>query len=242
MLFKRSTFRSACTGVIFATPFFQRAVQRIIGGPRLETVRFSDGQLFDCFTSEKYYWLREFYEYDEREELESCLTPESVLFDVGAHVGFWEIVLAARCGHIHAFEPSPQNLLRLTSNINQNHLANVTIVPKAVSEYSGALYIAENGSMSQISPAGLSVDAITLDQYVSRHGTPDIVKLDIEGYAGAALHGMRATLASRKPILFIEVHGAEELASCHAVLEEFGYVAAVLNKPRYPYRIKFTIS
>ena len=69
----------------------QNIVQRLMGGPRLETVRFADGNLFDCFTSEKYWWFRDSYEDDERRELENSLKPNSILFDVGAHVGFWEV-------------------------------------------------------------------------------------------------------------------------------------------------------
>jgi FkbM family methyltransferase len=235
--------RSVLAKLIFATgtPFVvQKAVQRLIGGPRLETVRFSDGHLFDCMTSEKYYWFRDSYEDDERQALEACLTPGSVLFDVGAHVGFWEVALASKCSHIFAFEPSAGNFARLSRNVSQNHIENVTLVRAAASAQPGTLHFVEDGSMSHIAECGVATDAIALDDYVSEHVPPDIVKIDIEGYAAAALRGMRHTLSEHRPTLFIELHTAEEVAACRDLLDEFGYRASPLDKTdRFPYRSKF---
>ncbi len=230
--------------LIFApgTPFVaQKAVQRLIGGPRLENVRFSDGHLSECFTSEKYYWVRASYEEDERQAMEACLTAGSVLFDVGAHAGFWEVVLASKCRHIFAFEPSPANFTRLSRNVSQNHIENATLVPAAVSDQPGTQHIVEEGSMSHIAESGVAAGAITLDDYVSEHVPPDIVKIDIEGYGAAALRGMRRTLSAYRPILFIELHNPGEVAACRDVLDEFGYRSSPLDKTtRFPYRAKFT--
>ena len=229
--------------VIFAArtpPIVQKAVQRLIGGPRLETVQFSDGHLFDCNTSEKYYWFRDSYEVDERRALEACLTPGSVLFDVGAHVGFWEVVLASKCRHIFAFEPSVRNFTRLTRNISQNHIENVTLVRAAASDQPGTLHLVEDGSMSHVAEYGAAVDAVTLDDYVSKHVPPDIVKIDIEGYAAAALKGMWHTISEHRPMLFIELHNHEEVAACLDLLDEFEYRSLPLDKTSaFPYRSKF---
>ena len=225
-----------------ATPLaVHKVVQGVLRGPRLETVQFSEGQLFDCFTSEKYYWLRSSYEEDERQVLEASLNPGSVLFDVGAHVGFWEVILSSKCRHIHAFEPSPRNFDRLSRNIRQNEIQNVTLVPAAASDEPARLHIRENGSMTQVVDCGIAVEALRLDDYVAVHGAPDVVKIDIEGYAGNALKGMQRTLSLHRPILFIELHSDEEVSACRWILDDLAYSFAVLgNGSRFPYRSKFT--
>lgn len=235
--------RSVFGKLIFARsmPFVvQKIAQRVVRGPRLETVRFQGGQRFDCFTTEKYYWLRELYEEDERRELERCIRPDSVLFDVGAHVGFWEVLLAPKCRHIYAFEPSPHNFARLSRNVSQNALQNVTLVDAAASDKTTCLHIVEDGSMSYLNESGLPVGAIELDDYISEHVPPSIVKIDIEGYGAAALRGMRRSLAQHRPILFIELHNTDEVTGCRSILDGFGYqVSALGSDRRFPYRAKF---
>ncbi len=212
-----------------------------MGGPRLETVRFADGHLFDCLTNEKYWWIRDSYENEERREVESCLKLDSIFFDVGAHAGFWEVILASRCRHVYAFEPSPRNFARLNRNIAQNQIPNVTAVPAAVSDHATKLHFVENGSMSHLDKEGVEVNAIQLDEYVAQHEPPSVVKIDIEGHAGAALRGMRLTLSRYKPVLFLELHNTDEVRACHAAVDDLGYKFARLGSASgFPYRCRTT--
>src|SRR5262249_27701725 len=149
--------------------------------------------------------------------------PDSVLFDVGAHAGFWEVMLASRCRHVHAFEPSPRNFARLRRNIEQNQFGNVTAVPAAASDRAATLHFVEDGSMSHLSEEGIEVNAIRLDDYAEKYGSPSVVKIDIEGHAGAALRGMERTLSQHRPMLFIELHNPDEVAACHGTLDPLGY-------------------
>lgn len=221
----------------------QSVVQRLIGGPRLETIRFQSGHLFDCLTSEKYYWLRDSFEGEVRRELEACLRPNSVLFDIGANAGFWEVMLASKCRHIHAFEPSPVNFARLSRNVAQNKIKNVTTVAAAVSHKTAKVRFFDNGSMSQVSDAGgIEVEAITLDNYIAQHEPPTVVKIDIEGHAGMALAGMRSTLLESKPVLFVELHDTCEVAACQKALDGIEYSFSALESiARFPYRAQIQV-
>jgi FkbM family methyltransferase len=240
------TMRRVLSRLIFAPSLPVRAqihiqgvAQRLMGGPRLETVRLADGHLFDCLTSEQYWWTRDSYEDDERRELVAYLKPDSILFDVGAHAGFWEVILASRCRHVYAFEPSPRNFDRLSRNIAQNRIQNVTAVAAAVSDETARVSFLENGSMSHLGEKGIEVNAIQLDEYAAQHEPPTVVKIDIEGHAGAALRGMRHTLSQYKPVLFIELHDADEDAACHAVVDDLGYkFAPVGSKGGFPHRCR----
>ena len=56
---------------------------------------------------------------------------------------------------------------------------------------------------------------------------------------GAALRGMRHTLSQYKPVLFIELHDADEDAACHAVVDDLGYkFAPVGSKGGFPHRCR----
>ena len=115
----------------------------------------------------------------------------------------------------------------------------MTAVPSAVSDQTAKLHFVEDGSMSQLSKEGIEVNAIQLDDFATQYEPPTVVKLDIEGHAGAALRGMRRSLSQCKPILFLELHNMDEVAGCHAVLDDLGYKFARLgSKTGFPYRCR----
>ena len=81
-------------------------------------------------------WLG-WYERDKAKLLAAALITGSVFYDVGANVGFYSL-LGAACvgfgGRVIAFEPVPENLVILQKHIAMNQLANVMVIPAAVSD------------------------------------------------------------------------------------------------------------
>ena len=57
------------------------------------------------------------------------LTPESVVLDIGAHIGLHSIYLGQRVQQVHAFEPLSETVRLLRLNIGMNNLTNVKIHP-----------------------------------------------------------------------------------------------------------------
>ncbi|WP_297889151.1 FkbM family methyltransferase [uncultured Halorubrum sp.] len=49
---------------------------------------------------------------------------------------------------------------------------------------------------------------------------PDAIKVDVEGHEAAVLRGAAATLAAHRPLLVVEVHGAERSAGAEAAAAE----------------------
>lgn len=157
------------------------------------------------------------YEPETTRLFERLVKPGQVVFDIGAHVGYYTL-LAARlvgdAGRVYAFEPEPKNFALLQQNITLNGYRNVIAVNEAVTDSCGPreLFLSglDNGfhSLFQLklrqdpNPRGVSIDATTLDAFTERLGWPriDVIKMDIEGGETAAFQGMERLL-ERSPAL-----------------------------------------
>src|SRR5947209_6830142 len=82
------------------------------------------------------YW-RGTYERAEVEQFARAITPGMVVYDIGAHCGYYSLVASRRAGptgHVYAFEPTPHSCHALRRHIKKNRLANVTCREEAVSD------------------------------------------------------------------------------------------------------------
>lgn len=177
------------------------------------------------------YWLGS-YEYEKRRLFEEVVKPGSIVFDVGAHVGFYTLlasVLVGIQGKVFAFEPLPRNLHFLRTHIEINCIMNVTIIEAAVSNFSGATMFEEgpDSSTGRILPTGrLSVRTVSLDD-LYRGGEiplPDLIKIDVEGAEMLVLSGAELILERSRPTLFLATHGRDVHQECCKYLERLGYV------------------
>lgn len=123
-----------------------------------------------------------------------AISPNSIIVDIGAHIGSFAILAAKRAyrGRILAFEPHPENFRLLQKNIRFNHCSNIQALPYAVtgngSSKSADLFIypAHNGGHSLVHKVGsssITVPTITLPQIFSRYRLSriDLLKIDAEG-------------------------------------------------------------
>jgi FkbM family methyltransferase len=154
--------------------------------------------------------------------LKSTLSPGDVFFDIGANVGYFTLLasnLVGDNGHVHAFEPIPQNAEAIRRNVDRNALTNIKIIEAAVSDSGGTLplFVSDSPKSSgwaSIVPSNsrrrqIQVPKLTLDEYVQRNEKfwPDLIKMDIEGAESFALAGMQHILNSElAPDLVVEVN------------------------------------
>jgi len=144
-----------------------------------------------------------------------------VVFDVGAHVGLFTVLLArwvGPSGRIFAFEPAPGTHAALIDHLALNQVADrVCVSPLAVSDQEGIafLYTMANCPENTLSathhrlpqPQKHRVRVTTLDAFcASQSLVPDIIKIDIEGFELHALRGARETLIRQRPIVVVEMH------------------------------------
>src|SRR5487761_158731 len=138
-----------------ATIPLQILVQRMIGGPRPASFLL-DGHTFHCQTSHKYFFERQNFERDVWQILRERIRADDVVYDVGAHFGFWAIRLSRICRQVIAFEPSPTNLVTLIQNVGK--IPNVAIINAAVGSVEGVMNFSEGGSMSRVGGGDLKVN------------------------------------------------------------------------------------
>ncbi len=176
--------------------------------------------------------------------------PGMVAFDVGAHFGYFTLLLAERVAHIYAFEPSPANFRALTHTLAHNRVNNAAVFPFAVSASDGVdvLSLTSASSMCRLRDnarfyvregegviGAARVETVSLDSFARRENVRrvDLVKIDVEGEELRVLLGMQEVIRRWKPALVVEVHrelaGGEDPRQVLHVLNRWGYTCRDLN-------------
>jgi len=181
----------------------------------------------------------------------------AVVWDVGAHVGFFALALARLVGPeglVVAFEADDVNVDALRAAVQRNRLTNVEIRPVAVWSAPGTVEFerradaagATHGAVVDTG-SGVSVPATSLDAEAEGRRLPDFVKIDVEGAEEQVLSGARRLLVEHRPVVVCEVHvsrrGHEELLPrVRALLEGAGYTVEELDPGRRPVHLLATPS
>lgn len=158
--------------------------------------------------SEKAYWLG-VYEPEVQELLRATIRPADIVYDVGANIGFFSVLVGGLGARVVALEPAPDNARRIRRNAELNGFA-VEVVEAAVWDEAGEGTLVSGGSRSEwhVEP-GPGVVCVTLDQIAELHGAPDVIKIDVEGAEARALRGATAVLARRPKLVICEIHDEE---------------------------------
>ena len=139
------------------------------------------------------------------------LSPNDLVFDVGAHHGLHTICMARHAARVVSIEPNPHNVAVLKQNIRLNLLDNVAIRQVAVGASPCKIKLLQDSDQGGVvlREAGISptvdVELLTLDQLAHDHGFPQLLKIDVEGFEAAVLRGAAQVLQTR-PKIAIEIH------------------------------------
>jgi FkbM family methyltransferase len=177
------------------------------------------------------FWLG-IYEPRVRRAFQRLVAPGDVLYDVGAHAGFYSLLgsrLVGGQGHVFSFEPDPVNYSRLEWHLHANRVSNVSPVRVAVASYEGTgVFVrgpdSSTGALADSEESeGFQVSLVSLDDFAQEHPSPTVIKMDIEGGELDALKGARGLLASSGPRIILSLHGAEQTLGCRAILQTNNY-------------------
>ena len=170
--------------------------------------------------------------------------PGSVVWDIGANVGFYTVIASrlVGTGQVIAFEPLPSSCAAIEQNLKLNGMTNVEIVGIAVSDeigtatlnvYGGSttarLGTRESSKVGRTPLYQIEVPVSTIDAQLEAFPAPALVKMDIEGAEAPALRGATALLTQVKPTLICELHGTN--APVMDVLDSCGYRVTTVGTP-----------
>jgi FkbM family methyltransferase len=179
------------------------------------------------------------YDPAESRLMKQHLHPGNTCFDIGAQAGYHTLFassLVGPAGRVFAFEPSPRNFANIKRHLAMNHLANVSVVEAAVSDFDGISNFdcscsAVAGHLS--AGGGLAVRTISLDHEIDNGNLPepDYIKIDAEGAEALILEGARKLLVRRHPTLSVETHQwlppfPTVREDCIRFLSQIGYTLA----------------
>jgi len=212
-------------------------------GPWREIKRFAGRRLYlDLSRSDAHRMLlAEGTRYvKERVELLKLVSSGHRVLEVGANIGYTMLLLSRAVGEhgqVVCMEPVPENLEELRLNVDANDLRNVTILPIAAGEIDGIVRMSGglNGRVGR-DDGDLEVEIRRIDSLGGP--TPDLIKVDVEGYELAVVRGALGLLqGSGIPSWWIEMHpqlvdSASELYEVVRILEDHHYsVSAYRIRP-----------
>ncbi len=220
------------------------------------TIKF---QLYkNCIISD---CIRKGYRWEEYQHYlaSKYINSDSVVVEIGAHIGTLTMVFSKLAKTVYAFEPTKESFDLLNKNISLNECKNVISKQVGVGDKiestkigwignnnSGATILeggmvtnevlssAENGSTNSIETKIdlINLDVLTLDRL-------DYLKIDVEGYEEKVIKGGLNTIKKFKPIIVMECmddYSKQEpisklnLENKYKSLLDLGYTYKILGK------------
>jgi len=152
------------------------------------------------------------------EKLIDIVKPTDIIFDVGAWIGVYTLLLSHLAKQVVAFEPSQESREILIANLESNDIDNVMVESLALSDRESieTLYSYQPKELDRILGASMMnmihrdgvgkaipVQTTTIDRYCELSGIyPSGIKIDVEGYESKVLAGCNQNCWK-----LIELHG-----------------------------------
>jgi len=166
-------------------------------------------------------------------------------YDLGANIGFFSLMavrLVGPQGIVISFEADPEIAARLRENLTRNGFSHARVEEKAIWSEPTTVSFARvdpqtspdrglgHVSDSQSTPGTIIVPAVSLDSFVSSNPLPDFIKCDVEGAEVDVFAGAENVLATKRPILLVEMHSSENHQSLTENFQKRGYEIRALDE------------
>lgn len=180
------------------------------------------------------------YEPEKTATLAQAVRPGDVVFDIGAHIGYFTVLMSQAVGdsgRVFAFEPRPLNQRFLRRHISVNGCTNVEVLNVSVGDRSGParLETRTGTGTGHVSATGnIEVAMVSVDSLVDsgRLPAPTFLKIDVEGGEMAVLQGALHTLERHRPRMVLATHGDEIDQRCREFLTPLGYTMTDIGQLR----------
>ncbi|TRZ81142.1 FkbM family methyltransferase [bacterium] len=147
-----------------------------------------------------------------------ALKEGDVVLDIGANIGYYALLesrLVGNSGKVYAVEPVSTNFEILKKNIKLNNRKNMQVFHLAAGDKNTSLKVYLHRKLNLCSvirnPSSdyvgeETVDCLTVDSFLEGKDTPQLIRMDVEGYEYNILKGMELTI--KKPVkILMEIHG-----------------------------------
>lgn len=174
------------------------------------------------------FFLRRYHELPIQLLMRACIRPGEIFVDVGANLGLLSLLgsaLVGTEGRVVAYEPNPAVFTRFAQHIRRNRRDNISPLQQALGAMAGELELTVigantgTGTLGHVPPELAHevrhkhrVAVVRGDDSAAAWLTPagapapTFLKIDAEGAETAILRGLRQTLASRRPLVVVEVN------------------------------------
>lgn len=155
-------------------------------------------------------------DFHEMHAMRRLLRPGARMADVGANIGLWTLLAAARGADVIAVEPSARARARLRQNLRRNHLEHrVQVIDAVVAERDGLAieFVEGSDTTNRIHTAHTLLaghertsvrTTCTLDTLCAGdHEPPAVIKVDVEGAEPRVLEGAANLLDAAAPPVWI---------------------------------------
>ncbi len=167
--------------------------------------------------------VRGHYEPDEARFVAGVLRPGDTAIDVGAHIGFFTMHMAARVGaggRVYAFEPVDANADLLERSIHENRFEDRVVFARAAVAASGGsatltfpretlntggAYLLRAGTAALAGNLEQIVRVVALDELELRRPVR-LIKMDVEGAEPLVVRGAARLLEEDRPMVLSELH------------------------------------
>jgi len=185
-------------------------------------------------------FIRGEYEPENTRAIQELVRPRDVVFDVGAHVGYFTVLMAERVGpqgQVVSFEPRDINLEFLRQHVRINDVKNVQIIDACVGQRAGEARMETRVGTGKghVSPEGnVDVRMVVLDEMVQsgKLPVPQFMKIDVEGGEMMVLQGARWVIETHRPRMVLATHSPELKQACNEFLTARGYEMQDIQEPK----------
>lgn len=158
-------------------------------------------------------WLGS-YEYEKQRIIADLVKPGDVVYDLGAHVGYFSIIFARLVGEqgaVYAFEPFADNYSYLCQHVSLNGISNLHAFKVGIGPASGVASFEAGPDMATGRKAvsgKLQFPVFELTEFVRTRQlrVPSLIKIDIEGEEAHVIPVILDYVIANKIKLMISTH------------------------------------
>ena len=172
------------------------------------------------------------------------LRPGMTFYDLGANIGYFSLIaarLVGPTGRVVSFEADPEIAARLRENLARNNYSRARVEQKAVWSQDTTVsfsrvdpHTSPDRGLGHVSTDSsgdtITVEAVSLDSYVTAQNSPDFLKCDVEGAEVEVFRGAGRLLAERRTILLVEMHNSENQRTLTQKFVDLGYTVRNLDE------------